>query len=171
MTTSNLLDQNLLLIIDGNQDDYIIDTVNYWASQGYKYKKFNLKDQDQIIQTLKETVYSSILINLNNRPNFIFNFISTIKKITASPIIILANKDEKDSLFDPLYQEIYLFIEKPFKPALLFLTIRNAHQVYQLKEKITTLFNSLVESNKKIEEGNKQLREIEDKIDLLLSLR
>lgn len=168
MTNNNSSSKKLLLL---NNQEQITNSIIQGINNEYSYMELNLDEKKKIIQTIKNNNFFTILINLDDPRYNILNLISSISNIKEIPIVIIVDKNAKNSLLKSLHQEVYLFIEKPLNLTFLSMVIRNTYEIYRLKEEVNILFQNLIESNKKIEEGNKHLKEIEDKMEQLLSLR
>lgn len=171
MINNNSLSKKLLLI---NNQEQITNSIIQCINNEYSYIEFNLDENEKIIQAIKDSNFFTIFINLNDPRYNILNLISSINDIKEIPIVVIIDKNtinSINSLLKSLNKEIYLFIEKPLNLTFLSMVIRNIYEFYRLKEEANILFQNLIESNKKIEEGNKHLKEIEDKIEQLLSLR
>lgn len=168
MINENQLVNRLLLL---NNQKQIANSIIQCIESKYSYLEFDLDDKEKVLQIIKDNNFFTIFINLDNLKYDILNFISSIKDIREIPIVIIVDKNNKNLLPKSLYQEVYLFIERPLDCILLSMVIKNIYEIYKLKEERDILFQSLIESNKKIEEGNKYLKEIENKVEQLLSLR
>ncbi|MDI6785196.1 MAG: hypothetical protein QMD92_00660 [bacterium] len=162
------LNKKLLLI---NTQEQITNSILQCTKSEYSYIEISPEDKKKIIKYLKNNDFFSIFINPNPLKYNIQKLIVSIKDLQSIPIIIMVEKDDSKSFFDSIYQDTYLFIEKPLNHIILAMVIKNTYEIYRLKKEASILFQNLIESNKKIEEGNKHLKEIEDKIEQLLSLR